>query len=239
MRFKGSPFTVQGWRIESISVQRFSVPRSELKDWSPSLNPEPLNPEPWTHEVQWFSVPRSELKDWSPSLNPEPLNPEPRTQNPERRTLNLEPNKQPLVTKAKRMPIHHFIFYIFISVSYIDTAGKTIRNASNLTVVAVKFRGETTPTSAVFQRFILIGRDKNPPNPLSQRGDLAWFDDSNWGGNEQCQRVYVPPFKKGGSGGIFYWRTFLPIGTYLYSNWSVPGSGFKVVKSYSAATKGL
>ena len=71
-------------------------------------------------------------------MNPEPLN-------PERRTLNLEPNKQPLVTKAKRMPIQQFVFYIFISISYIDPAGKTVRNASNLTVETVNILGETSP----------------------------------------------------------------------------------------------
>jgi len=100
------------------------------------------------------------------------------------------------------MPIHHFIFYIFISVSYIDTAGKTIRNASNLTVVAVKFRGETTPTSAVFQRFILIGRDKNPPNPLSQRGDLAWLMTLTEAETSNASVFTFLPLKKGGQGGF-------------------------------------
>jgi hypothetical protein len=50
------------------------------------------------------------------------------------------------------MPIRQFVFYIFISISYIDPAGKTVRNASNLTVETVNFRsvrvqGFTVPRS--------------------------------------------------------------------------------------------
>ena len=39
------------------------------------------------------------------------------------------------------MPIHHLNFYILISIIYIDAAGKSFRNASNLTVETVNIRG--------------------------------------------------------------------------------------------------
>ena len=101
------------------------------------------------------------------------------------------------------MPIHLLIFYKLISVSYINSGGKSSGNASNLTVETVNIRGETTPTSTVFHSFIPIGRDKNPPWPPFPKGGtyrglmtLPETETSNAGVST------FPPLKKRGQGGF-------------------------------------
>ncbi len=66
----------------------------------------------------------------------------------------------------------------------------------------------------------------NPPGPHIRRAHVESFVKGgtyeglkscqhNYGRNEQCRSVSIPPFSKGGAGGILNGRTPLPIGTYL------------------------